>query len=104
MESNLNVKNNFSGIRNFISGKFLYLEATAIGLKDEKAHVKSSRLKESSGSCMMSFWYFKSSKAAGCIQVLIKVIKNLLSFEYLVSVKVCVLQQSSLALLEWLVD
>lgn len=104
MESNLNVKNNFSGIRNFISGKFLYLEATAIGLKDEKAHVKSSRLKESSGSCVISFWYFKSSKAAGHIQVLIKVIKNLLSFEYLVSVKVCVLQQSSLALLEWLVD
>lgn len=54
------------------TGKFLYLEATAIGLKDEKAHVKSSRLKESSRSCVMSFWYFKSSKAAGCIQVLIK--------------------------------
>uniref|UniRef100_A0A8C3C7D9 MAM and LDL receptor class A domain containing 1 n=1 Tax=Cairina moschata TaxID=8855 RepID=A0A8C3C7D9_CAIMO len=54
------------------TGKFLYLEATAIGLKDEKAHVKSSRLKESSGSCVISFWYFKSSKAAGHIQVLIK--------------------------------
>uniref|UniRef100_A0A8C3PNX2 MAM and LDL receptor class A domain containing 1 n=1 Tax=Calidris pygmaea TaxID=425635 RepID=A0A8C3PNX2_9CHAR len=54
------------------TGKFLYLEATAIGLKNEKAHVKSSRWKESSRTCVMSFWYFKSSKAMGHIQVLIK--------------------------------
>ncbi|XP_009328881.1 PREDICTED: MAM and LDL-receptor class A domain-containing protein 1 [Pygoscelis adeliae] len=54
------------------TGQFLYLEATAIGLKNEKAHVKSSRWKESSGTCVMSFWYFKSSKAMGHIQVLIK--------------------------------
>uniref|UniRef100_A0A8C0IFR5 MAM and LDL receptor class A domain containing 1 n=1 Tax=Bubo bubo TaxID=30461 RepID=A0A8C0IFR5_BUBBB len=54
------------------TGQFLYLEATAIGLKNEKAHVKSSRWKESSGTCVMTFWYFKSSKAMGRIQVLIK--------------------------------
>uniref|UniRef100_A0A8C0V0E8 ADP-ribosylation factor-like protein 14 n=1 Tax=Cyanistes caeruleus TaxID=156563 RepID=A0A8C0V0E8_CYACU len=54
------------------TGHFLYLEATAIGLINEKAHVKSSIWKESSGTCVMSFWYFKSSKATGHIQVLIK--------------------------------
>ncbi|XP_054245935.1 LOW QUALITY PROTEIN: MAM and LDL-receptor class A domain-containing protein 1 [Indicator indicator] len=54
------------------TGQFLYLEATALGLKNGKAHVKSSRWKESSKSCVMSFWYFKSPKATACIQVLIK--------------------------------
>ncbi|XP_063269590.1 MAM and LDL-receptor class A domain-containing protein 1 [Prinia subflava] len=54
------------------TGHFLYLEATTIGLINEKAHVKSSIWKESSGTCVMSFWYFKSSKAMGHIQVLIK--------------------------------
>uniref|UniRef100_A0A8C3QSZ7 MAM and LDL receptor class A domain containing 1 n=1 Tax=Cyanoderma ruficeps TaxID=181631 RepID=A0A8C3QSZ7_9PASS len=54
------------------TGHFLYLEATAIGLINEKAHVKSSIWKESSGTCVMSFWYFKSSNAMGHIQVLIK--------------------------------
>ncbi|XP_071591185.1 MAM and LDL-receptor class A domain-containing protein 1 isoform X2 [Heliangelus exortis] len=54
------------------TGHFLYLETTAIALKNEKAHVKSSRWKESSRNCVMSFWYFKSSKATGHIQVLIK--------------------------------
>ncbi|XP_063032459.1 MAM and LDL-receptor class A domain-containing protein 1 [Melospiza melodia melodia] len=54
------------------TGHFLYLEATAISLINEKAHVKSSIWKESSGSCVMSFWYFKSSKAMGHLQVLIK--------------------------------
>ncbi|XP_027656679.2 MAM and LDL-receptor class A domain-containing protein 1 [Falco cherrug] len=54
------------------TGKFLYLEATAISLKNEKAHVKSSRWKESSVTCVMSFWYFRSSKAMGYTQVLIK--------------------------------
>uniref|UniRef100_A0A672TQ22 MAM and LDL receptor class A domain containing 1 n=1 Tax=Strigops habroptila TaxID=2489341 RepID=A0A672TQ22_STRHB len=55
-----------------ISGQFLYLEATTVGLKNGKAHVKSSRWKESSGTCVMSFWYFKSPKAMGRTQVLIK--------------------------------
>nr|XP_009936237.1 PREDICTED: MAM and LDL-receptor class A domain-containing protein 1 [Opisthocomus hoazin] len=54
------------------NGQFLYLETTAIGLKNEKAHVKSSRWKESSRTCVMSFWYFNSPKAMGSIQVLIK--------------------------------
>ncbi|XP_032927197.1 MAM and LDL-receptor class A domain-containing protein 1 [Catharus ustulatus] len=54
------------------TGHFLYLEATAISLINEKAHVKSSIWKESSGTCVMSFWYFKSLKAMGHIQVLIK--------------------------------
>ncbi|XP_027514472.1 MAM and LDL-receptor class A domain-containing protein 1 [Corapipo altera] len=54
------------------TGHFLYLEATAVGLMNEKAHVKSSVWKESSRTCVMSFWYFKSSKAMGHIQVLIK--------------------------------
>ncbi|XP_013804776.1 MAM and LDL-receptor class A domain-containing protein 1 [Apteryx mantelli] len=54
------------------TGQFLYLEATPIGLENEKAHVKSSRWRESSRTCVMSFWYFMSSKATGCIQVLIK--------------------------------
>uniref|UniRef100_H0YSL1 MAM and LDL receptor class A domain containing 1 n=1 Tax=Taeniopygia guttata TaxID=59729 RepID=H0YSL1_TAEGU len=54
------------------TGHFLYLEATAMSLINEKAHVKSSIWKESSGTCVMSFWYFKSSKAMGHIQVLIK--------------------------------
>jgi len=88
MESNLKVKNNFSGIHNFVSGQFLYLEATPIGLKNQKAHVRSSRWRESSRSCVLSFWYFKSSKATGCIQVLIKVIKKIFSFQYLMPVKV----------------
>ncbi|XP_032545476.1 MAM and LDL-receptor class A domain-containing protein 1 [Chiroxiphia lanceolata] len=54
------------------TGHFLYLGATAVGLINEKAHVKSSIWKESSRTCVMSFWYFKSSKAMGHIQVLIK--------------------------------
>ncbi|XP_062423588.1 MAM and LDL-receptor class A domain-containing protein 1 [Rhea pennata] len=54
------------------TGQFLYLEATPIGLQNEKAHVKSSKWKESSRSCVISFWYFMSSKATGRIQVLIK--------------------------------
>ncbi|KAK2531283.1 Malrd1 [Columba livia] len=54
------------------TGHFLYLETTAISLKNEKAHVKSSQWKESSGTCVLSFWYFKPSKAMGHIQVLIK--------------------------------
>uniref|UniRef100_A0A8C8RM21 MAM and LDL receptor class A domain containing 1 n=1 Tax=Pelusios castaneus TaxID=367368 RepID=A0A8C8RM21_9SAUR len=53
-------------------GAFLYLEATPVGLRGEKAHVKSSKWKESSTACMMSFWYYMSSKATGHIQVLIK--------------------------------
>jgi len=55
----------------------------------------------------MSFWYFNSPKAMGSIQVLIKVIKIPFPFEYLISVRVYVLQQSTVALrrcVDWLVD
>ncbi|KAM8967148.1 MAM and LDL-receptor class A domain-containing protein 1 [Pelodytes ibericus] len=53
-------------------GHFLYLETSLVGVKSEKAHVKSSKWKESSTDCTMSFWYYMSSKATGAIQVLIK--------------------------------
>lgn len=104
--SNLKMQNFFSVIHHLISGHFLYLEATAIGLINEKAHVKSSIWKESSGTCVMSFWYFKSSKAVGRIQVLIKVIKSSFSFEYIIPVRVYVLLQSASTLWHsvWLTD
>lgn len=69
-----------------------------MSLINEKAHVKSSIWKESSGTCVMSFWYFKSSKAMGHIQVLIKVTKNPFSFEYFIPVRVFMLLQSASAL------
>ncbi|XP_066483744.1 MAM and LDL-receptor class A domain-containing protein 1 [Tiliqua scincoides] len=53
-------------------GHFLYLEATSIGVRGEKAHLKSSRWKESSTTCTLSFWYYMSSIATGHIQVFIK--------------------------------
>ncbi|XP_053122508.1 MAM and LDL-receptor class A domain-containing protein 1 isoform X3 [Hemicordylus capensis] len=59
-------------------GQFLYLEATSTGVKGEKAHLKSSRWKESSTTCTLSFWYYISSKATGHIQVLIKTDSSLL--------------------------
>ncbi|XP_077160334.1 MAM and LDL-receptor class A domain-containing protein 1 [Paroedura picta] len=54
-------------------GHFLYLEATSVGVRGEKAHLKSSKWKESSTTCGLSFWYYTSSKATGQIQLLIKV-------------------------------
>ncbi|KAM4705173.1 MAM and LDL-receptor class A domain-containing protein 1 [Rhinophrynus dorsalis] len=53
-------------------GHFLYLETSPVGLRGEKAHVKSSRWKESGADCTMSFWYYMSPKATGLIHVLIK--------------------------------
>ncbi|KAM4687798.1 MAM and LDL-receptor class A domain-containing protein 1 [Discoglossus pictus] len=53
-------------------GHFLYLETSAVGLRGEKAHVKTSTWKESSVNCTMSFWYYMSAKATGLIRVLIK--------------------------------
>uniref|UniRef100_A0A670JGF2 MAM and LDL receptor class A domain containing 1 n=1 Tax=Podarcis muralis TaxID=64176 RepID=A0A670JGF2_PODMU len=53
-------------------GQFLYLEAMSLGVRGEKALLKSSRWAESSTTCMLSFWYYMSSKATGRIQVLIK--------------------------------
>uniref|UniRef100_A0A8C5VYQ1 MAM and LDL-receptor class A domain-containing protein 1 n=1 Tax=Microcebus murinus TaxID=30608 RepID=A0A8C5VYQ1_MICMU len=59
------------------NGHFMYLEATPVGLRGEKAHFKSTAWPESSAACTMSFWYFISAKATGSIQILIKTEKGL---------------------------
>ncbi|KAM9308125.1 MAM and LDL-receptor class A domain-containing protein 1 [Gastrophryne carolinensis] len=53
-------------------GHFLYLETSLVGLRGEKAHLKSSIWKESGKNCTLIFWYYMSAKALGQIQVLIK--------------------------------
>ncbi|XP_041421793.1 MAM and LDL-receptor class A domain-containing protein 1 isoform X2 [Xenopus laevis] len=53
-------------------GHFLFLEASPVGLRGEKAHLKSSKWRESGADCTLVFWYFMSPKATGVIQVLIK--------------------------------
>uniref|UniRef100_A0A8C5KA78 MAM and LDL receptor class A domain containing 1 n=1 Tax=Jaculus jaculus TaxID=51337 RepID=A0A8C5KA78_JACJA len=58
-------------------GHFMYLEATPVGLRGDKAHFKSAVWRESSAACTMSFWYFISAKATGSIQILIKTEKGL---------------------------
>ncbi|XP_016068757.1 PREDICTED: MAM and LDL-receptor class A domain-containing protein 1-like [Miniopterus natalensis] len=60
------------------NGHFLYLEATPVGLRGDKAHLKSAVWQESSAACTMSFWYFISAKATGSIQILIKIDYKLL--------------------------
>ncbi|KAM6162719.1 MAM and LDL-receptor class A domain-containing protein 1 [Erethizon dorsatum] len=59
------------------NGHFMYLEATPVGLRGDKAHFKSTRWRESSAACTMSFWYFVSAKATGSIRILIKTEKGL---------------------------
>ncbi|XP_069015480.1 MAM and LDL-receptor class A domain-containing protein 1 [Embiotoca jacksoni] len=54
------------------SGHFVYLEATPVGLKGDKSHIRSAVWKESSALCKLSFWYYISHKASGTIRVLIK--------------------------------
>ncbi|XP_041824757.1 MAM and LDL-receptor class A domain-containing protein 1 [Melanotaenia boesemani] len=54
------------------NGHFVYLEATPVGLKGDKAHIKSSIWKESSAICKLSFWYYISHMASGTIRLLIK--------------------------------
>ncbi|KAJ8279818.1 hypothetical protein COCON_G00068840 [Conger conger] len=54
-------------------GHFVYLEATPVGLKGDKAHMRSSVWKESSSTCKLTFWYYISSKAHGVIRLLVKV-------------------------------
>ncbi|KAM3929531.1 MAM and LDL-receptor class A domain-containing protein 1 isoform 2-T2 [Leptodactylus fuscus] len=58
-------------------GKFLYLETSYVGLRGEKAHLKSSKWKESGRGCILRFWYYMSSKATGQIRVLLKTENNL---------------------------
>lgn len=55
------------------AGHFIYLEATPVGLKGDKAHIRSSVWRESSAICKLSFWYYISHKASGTIRLLIKV-------------------------------
>ncbi|XP_069815135.1 MAM and LDL-receptor class A domain-containing protein 1 [Dendropsophus ebraccatus] len=59
-------------------GHFLYLETSYVGLRGEKAHLRSSKWKESGRDCTLRFWYFMSTKATGQIQVLIKTKNNLI--------------------------
>ncbi|XP_028660243.2 MAM and LDL-receptor class A domain-containing protein 1 isoform X1 [Erpetoichthys calabaricus] len=54
------------------NGHFAYLEATPAGLRGDKAHMKSSRWTESSGTCRLTFWYFMSPKATGIIRLYVK--------------------------------
>ncbi|XP_061877595.1 MAM and LDL-receptor class A domain-containing protein 1 [Entelurus aequoreus] len=54
------------------NGHFLYLEATPVGLKGDKAHIRTSVWKESSSICKLSFWYYISHKASGTIRLLVK--------------------------------
>ncbi|XP_075684387.1 MAM and LDL-receptor class A domain-containing protein 1 [Rhinoderma darwinii] len=58
-------------------GHFLYLETSYVGLRGEKAHLKSSKWKESGWNCLLRFWYYMSSRATGKIQVLIETENNL---------------------------
>ncbi|XP_026219478.1 MAM and LDL-receptor class A domain-containing protein 1 [Anabas testudineus] len=60
------------------NGHFVYLEATPVGLKGDKAHIRSSVWKESSVICKLSFWYYISCKASGTIRLLIKTENDLL--------------------------
>ncbi|XP_047424790.1 MAM and LDL-receptor class A domain-containing protein 1 isoform X2 [Mugil cephalus] len=60
------------------NGHFVYLEATPVGLKGDKAHIRSSVWKESSAICKLSFWYYISRKASGTIRLLIKTDSDLL--------------------------
>ncbi|XP_034026413.1 MAM and LDL-receptor class A domain-containing protein 1 [Thalassophryne amazonica] len=59
------------------NGHFVYLEATPVGLKGDKAHIRSFMWKESSAICKLSFWYYISHKATGIIRLLIKTENNL---------------------------
>ncbi|XP_050969614.1 MAM and LDL-receptor class A domain-containing protein 1 [Labeo rohita] len=54
------------------SGHFVYLAATPVGLKGDKAHMRSSVWKESSATCKLTFWYYISEKATGIIRLFIK--------------------------------
>ncbi|KAM7390330.1 hypothetical protein PAMA_008482 [Pampus argenteus] len=54
------------------NGHFIYVEATPVGLKGDKAHIRSSVWKESSAICKLSFWYYISHKASGTIRLLIQ--------------------------------
>ncbi|KAM9501604.1 MAM and LDL-receptor class A domain-containing protein 1 [Clarias gariepinus] len=54
------------------NGHFLYLAATPVGLKGDKAHIRSFVYKESSATCKLAFWYYISPKATGVILLFLK--------------------------------
>ncbi|XP_076828220.1 MAM and LDL-receptor class A domain-containing protein 1 [Brachyhypopomus gauderio] len=54
------------------NGHFVYLAATPLGLKGDKAHIRSSIWKESSATCKLTFWYYISHKATGVIRLFLK--------------------------------
>lgn len=54
-------------------GHFVSLEATPVGLKGDKAHIRSSVWKESSAICKLAFWYYISHMSSGTIRLLIQV-------------------------------
>ncbi|KAM4543911.1 MAM and LDL-receptor class A domain-containing protein 1 [Fundulus diaphanus] len=60
------------------NGHFVYLEATPVGLKGDKAHISSSVWRESSAVCKLSFWYYLSHKTSGTIRLLIKTENSLI--------------------------
>ncbi|XP_043921445.1 MAM and LDL-receptor class A domain-containing protein 1 [Protopterus annectens] len=59
------------------NGHFLFLEATPLGLKGDKAHLRSSKWKESGTFCTMTFWYYITAKVTGLIRVLVKTERSL---------------------------
>ncbi|XP_058249959.1 MAM and LDL-receptor class A domain-containing protein 1 [Hemibagrus wyckioides] len=54
------------------NGHFVYLAATPVGLKGDKAHMRSFVYKESSAICKLAFWYYISHKATGVIRLFLK--------------------------------
>ncbi|XP_046708496.1 MAM and LDL-receptor class A domain-containing protein 1 isoform X3 [Silurus meridionalis] len=54
------------------NGHFLYLASTPVGLKGNKAHMRSFVYKESSATCKLAFWYYISHKATGVIRLYLK--------------------------------
>ncbi|KAK3546298.1 hypothetical protein QTP70_025705 [Hemibagrus guttatus] len=54
------------------NGHFVYLAATPVGLKGDKAHMRSFVYKESSATCKLAFWYYISHKATGVIRLFLK--------------------------------
>ncbi|XP_049338853.1 MAM and LDL-receptor class A domain-containing protein 1 [Astyanax mexicanus] len=54
------------------NGHFMYMAATPVGLKGDKAHLRSSVWRESSATCKLAFWYYISHKATGLIRLFLK--------------------------------
>ncbi|KAJ3610965.1 hypothetical protein NHX12_020981, partial [Muraenolepis orangiensis] len=57
-------------------GHFLFLSSTPVGVRGDRAHMRSSVWKASGSLCRLSFWYYISHEAAGTIRVLVKCIES----------------------------